>query len=201
MSSLFRFRTKRHQPGFRRLLSLKKYEVHAMLVTTRLLDKLCSLKEGVNRPVLESVLTLALEIAHEGRGGTKVGTIFMVFDAEEVLKRSKCLIYDPLLGHPAPLKSIDNANMRETVKELARLDGAFVVSDEGIVQSACRYLNASSEGINLVLGLGSRHMAAASMTRETQAIAVVVSESSVVRVFAKGELIEELVPEIWIRSR
>lgn len=172
-----------------------------MLVSAHMLDKICSLKEGANRPVLESTLTLALEIAHEGRGGRKVGTIFMVFDSEEVLKRSKCLIYDPLLGHPEPLKSIDNANMRETVKELARLDGAFVVSDEGIVLSGCRYLNASSEGINLLLGLGSRHMAAASMIRETQAIAVVVSESSVVRVFAKGELIEELIPEIWIRSR
>ncbi len=99
------------------------------------------------------------------------------------------------------MKSIDHVNMRETVKELARLDGAFVVAEEGIVHSVCRYLNAPSEGINLVLRLGSRQMAAASMTRETQAIAVVVPESSVVRVFAKGELIEELIPEIWIRSR
>jgi diadenylate cyclase len=96
---------------------------------------------------------------------------------------------------------IDNPDMRETVKELARLDGAFLVSEEGLVFSACRYLNASAEGINLLLGLGSRHMAAASMTRETQAIAVVVSESSVVRVFTKGELIEELIPEVWVRSR
>jgi DNA integrity scanning protein DisA with diadenylate cyclase activity len=172
-----------------------------MLLTAPLLDKLCSLRGSASRPVLESVLTLALEIAHEGRGGRKVGTIFMVFDSEEVLKRSKCLIYDPLLGHPEPLKSIDHADMRETVKELARLDGAFVVSDDGIILSACRYLNASAEGINLLMGLGSRHMAAASMTRETQALAVVVSESSVVRIFERGAMMEELVPEILIRSR
>jgi DNA integrity scanning protein DisA with diadenylate cyclase activity len=175
--------------------------MQTMLVTAHLLDKICSLKESASRPVLESVLTLALEISHEGRGGRKVGTIFMVFDSQEVLQRSKCLIYDPLLGHPEHLKNIENADMRETVKELARLDGAFIVSDESIVLSACRYLNASAEGINLLLGLGSRHMAAASMTRETQALAVVVSESSVVRVFAKGELIEELIPEVWVRSR
>lgn len=172
-----------------------------MLLTTRVFDKLYSLKEGASRSVLESVLTLALEISHEGRGGKKVGTIFVVFDTEEVLKRSKCLIFDPLLGHPPHLLSIDNPDMRETVKELARLDGAFIVSEEGIVLSACRYLNASAEGINLLLGLGSRHMAAASITKETQAIAVVVSESSVVRIFARGEMIEELIPEILIRSR
>lgn len=172
-----------------------------MLVTAHLLDKICSLKEGASRAVLESVLTLALEIAHEGRGGRKVGTIFMVFDSAEVLKRYQCLIYDPLFGHPEPLKSIHHADMRETVKELARLDGAFIVSEEGIVLSACRYLNASAEGINLLMGLGSRHMAAASMTKETKALAVVVSESSVVRIFEGGAMIEELVPEILIRSR
>ncbi len=125
----------------------------------------------------------------------------MVGDSPEVLKRSKCLIYDPLWGHPETLKHIDHADMRETIKELARLDGAFVVSDEGVVLSACRYLNASAEGIHLLVGLGSRHMAAASMTKETGAVAVVVSESSVVRVFVKGEPIKELVPEIWVRSR
>jgi len=30
---------------------------------------------------------------------------------------------------------------------------------------------------------------------------VVVSESSVVRVFENGKLIEELIPEVWVRSR
>lgn len=42
-----------------------------MLLTTRVFDKLYSLKEGASRSVLESVLTLALEISHEGRGGKK----------------------------------------------------------------------------------------------------------------------------------
>lgn len=51
------------------------------------------------------------------------------------------------------------------------------------------------------MGLDSRPVAAASMTRETEAIAVVVSESSGVRVLAKGEVIEELIPEVWGRSR
>jgi hypothetical protein len=40
----------------------------SMLVTAHLLDKICSLKESSIRPVREGVLTLALEIAHEGRG-------------------------------------------------------------------------------------------------------------------------------------
>jgi hypothetical protein len=44
-------------------------------------------------------------------------------------------------------------------------------------------------------------MAAASITHQTRAVAVVVSESSIVRVFDDGELISEILPEIWLFSR
>ena len=88
--------------------------------------------------------------------------------------------------------------MRETIKELSQLDGAFIVSGDGVVISAARYINASSRRIELPLGLGSRHVAAASISRDTQAVAVVVSESSVVRVFNEGILIAEIIPEIWL---
>ncbi|MCP4626910.1 MAG: hypothetical protein GY850_25885 [bacterium] len=32
-------------------------------------------------------------------------------------------------------------------KELSQLDGAFIVADDGVVVSACRYINASSRGV------------------------------------------------------
>jgi diadenylate cyclase len=89
------------------------------------------------------VISLAVEIAREGREGRKIGTLFTVYDAEAVLERSRCLILDPLLGHPDHVKRVDDHDMRETVKELAQLDGAFVVDDKGVVVSACRYLSAS----------------------------------------------------------
>lgn len=164
-------------------------------------EKICPKKPGINRVILEQVIILAVEIAREGREGRKIGTLFTVYDAEAVLRRSKCLILDPLKGHPDRVKHIDDPDMRETIKELAQLDGAFVVDDNGVVVSACRYLNASSEGINLPLGLGSRHMAAASISKDTNAIAVVVSESSLVRVFDHGELVSEIIPELWMLSR
>ena len=108
------------------------------------------------------------------------------------------MILDPLMGHTVDRKRLTSHDMRETIKELAQLDGAFVVSDDGVAVSACRYLDASSSGISLPLGLGSRHMAAASITRQTNAVAVVVSESSIVRVFDNGELISEIIPELWL---
>ena len=127
--------------------------------------------------------------------------MFIVSDNEEVLKRSRGLILDPLLGHPAERRHVDDHNLRETIKELAQLDGAFIVSDDGVVISAARYIDASSEGIKLPLGLGSRHMAAASISKSTRAVAVVVSESSMVRIFDNGEMIGEIIPEIWMMNQ
>jgi diadenylate cyclase len=165
------------------------------------LCEVCSEKRGVNVRTLEQVIMLAVEIAREGREGRKIGTIFVVSDSDTVLKRSPSLILDPLLGHPSDRKQLDDPDARETIKELAQLDGAFIVSDDGVVLSACRYLSSSSDGIKLPLGFGARHMAAAAISRETNAVAVVVSESSVVRVFDDGELVAEIIPELWLFSK
>jgi hypothetical protein len=87
------------------------------------------------------------------------------------------------------------------MKELAQLDGAFVISDAGTVVAACRYLDASVEQIELPLGLGSRHLAAASVSQRLDAIAIVVSESGVVRVFHQGHLEATVIPELWLLDR
>ena len=146
-------------------------------------------------------MALAVEIAREGREGRKIGTLFVVGDSEAVLKRSKPLILDPLQGHPEESKRIGDPDVRETLKELAQLDGAFVVSNEGVVLSAARYLDTVSEDLSVPLGLGSRHMAAASVSKRTGSVAVVVSESSMVRMFDDGELVSKIVPELWMLRR
>ena len=162
------------------------------------LKDICTEHRGVNPRTLEAVIVLAVEIAREGREGRKIGTLFVVSDTEWTMQSSRSLILDPLQHHPGEAKHIENPDLRETIKELAQLDGAFIVSDDGVVISACRYINASSDHINLPLGLGSRHMAAASITRQTGAVAIVVSESSIVRVFDDGEIIAEILPELWL---
>lgn len=173
----------------------------AKVLSTSPFETVCPKKTGINRTALEQVITLAVEIAREGREGRRIGTLFVFSDSDEVLKRSRCMILDPLLGHPDHVKRIDDPDLRETVKELAQLDGAFIVSNDGVVISACRYINASADGIHLPLGLGARHMAAASITKETKAIAIVVSETSMVRIFDHGELVSEIIPELWMLSR
>lgn len=165
---------------------------------TKIFDEICSARRGVNTAVLEQTVALAVEIAREGREGRKIGTLFVVGDTETVMSKSRPMILDPLQGHPDDAKHIGDPNVRETLKELAQLDGAFVVSDGGVVVSAARYIDSVSDNLTLPLGLGSRHMAAASVSSRTGAVAVAVSESSMVRVFDNGELISEIIPELWM---
>lgn len=165
---------------------------------TQVYEEICTEKREVDTRVLEQTVSLAVEIAREGREGRKIGTLFVVGDSGEVMKRSKPLILDPLHGHTDESKQIEDPDMRETIKELAQLDGAFLVSNAGVVLSAARYIDAASDSLDLPLGLGSRHVAGASISRQTRAVAVVVSESSMVRMFDDGELVSEIVPELWM---
>jgi diadenylate cyclase len=152
------------------------------------------------RRTLEEVLQLAVEVAREGREGRKIGTLFVVGDVDGVLERSRPLLLDPLFGHAEELLDVTRPDFRETVKELAQLDGAFLVRDRGTFAAAARYIDVDPS-TPLTPGLGTRHAAAASITTSTDAIAIVVSQSSIVRVYAGGEIRAEIVPELFLLSR
>jgi DNA integrity scanning protein DisA with diadenylate cyclase activity len=164
-------------------------------------EVICAQLSHCPEKTLEPLLELAIEIAREGREGRRIGTLFTIGDADAVMAWSRPLILNPFEGHPANRRHIASANLWGTVKELAQLDGAFVVSDEGVFVAAGRYLDANASDIDVPFGLGSRHIAAASISFATQAIAIVVSESSIVRVFQHGELMAEIIPELWLFNR
>jgi DNA integrity scanning protein DisA with diadenylate cyclase activity len=153
------------------------------------------------RRVLEEVIQLAVEIAREGREGRKIGTLFVFGDVDQVMARSRPLLLDPLKGHEPELLHVDEPGLRETVKELAQLDGAFLVAEDGTFVSAGRYVDVDLDTELFLPGLGARHAAGASITKATRALAVVVSQSSIVRVFVDGEVVAEIVPELFLISR
>ncbi len=162
-------------------------------------ERICSrVERKCNPDVLETVIEIAVGIARQSINRTGRGTLFVVGDEEKVLKKSKPLILDPIAPYPKEVKDIRGADIQGTIKELAKLDGAFVVSGDGYVLSAARHIEASSRNIDLPMGFGSRHMAGASISKETDAVAVVVSDNDeVVRVFDDGELVGEIISGIW----
>ena len=155
------------------------------------LQRLCSGVPSCRVEVLESALTLAHEIAREGAEGRPSGALITIGRATDVLRLSRPLILDPLRGHAAEATHITNPDLRGTVKALAQLDGAFVVAENGTVVAACRYLDVPTGDIAVPLGLGSRHVAAAAVSKQLGIIVIVVSQSGTVRTFFDGILMSE----------
>lgn len=145
-------------------------------------------EERVTSDVMRAVLTIAFDVATTGREGKQVGTAFIVSDVDEVIKRSHQMVLNPYAGHNDKDKDILNKKNWESVKEFAQLDGVFIVSEDGIIVSAGRYLDVDAKDIVIDKGLGGRHVSAAAITRDTVAIAITVSESGgVVRIFMDGK--------------
>jgi len=144
-----------------------------------------------------AVIDIALDIGALGREGKPVGTTFIVGNVDQIMRSSHQAIFNPFKGYPEISREISSSEVVESIKELAQLDGAFVVSEEGIVEAAGRHLDAVSAVTKQLKGLGSRHRAAASMTMYCEAIAVVVSESTGrVTIFDEGKVIAVLDPVI-----
>ena len=143
--------------------------------------------------VFQQALNIAIELASSGKEGKPVGTIFVLGDEEKVMQLSKQMIINPFKGYDPEERNLLNPSLKETIREFSSLDGSFVVSGSGEVITAGRYLGAAMEGSELQRGLGSRHIAAAGITALTNAVAIVISESTGdIRIFRNGSVIMEI---------
>jgi DNA integrity scanning protein DisA with diadenylate cyclase activity len=70
-----------------------------------------------------------------------------------------------------------NNEIRETVKELSQIDGAFVISGDGTIEAAGRYITIDTSQASIPKGLGTRHASVAGITQETAAVGIVLSQS------------------------
>lgn len=149
--------------------------------------------ESLRPEVFEQVLSLAVELANKGREGKPVGTMFVVGDQDRVMQLSKQMIINPFKGYEEEERNILNPQLKETIREFSAIDGAFIIADDGVVITAGRYLGAAYDEDDVPRGLGSRHIAAAGITALTNAIAIVISESTGdVRIFKSGKIIMEI---------
>jgi diadenylate cyclase len=154
--------------------------------------------EGVSAGVMDALIDLAVSIGVEGWEGRPVGALFVVGDSNTVMEKSRQLTLNPFQGYSEDEKNIMNPDVRHALHAFAVLDGAFIVREDGVVVAAGRYLNFDEEKeLDVPLGLGARHMAAAGISRDSDAIAIVVSQTSgSVRVFRRGKAALELAPRM-----
>ncbi len=149
--------------------------------------------DDVQPEVFERALTLATQLAVEGREGRPIGTILIVGDAERVMDRAHNLVLNPFHGYPEGERNILDLRLEETIKEFAAIDGAFIIRGDGVVMTAGAQLLSTAKAVNLPKGLGTRHAAAAAITISTGAAAICVSESTgVVSVFKSGQMVADI---------
>lgn len=150
------------------------------------------LESSASTETIHETLSLATSLAIKGRKGSPVGALFVIGDENEVLERSKTLNYNPFTGADV---HIGDKVVESSLGEFAKLDGAFVISDDGKVVSSGRYLEPRIQDADVPSGLGSRHMAGSGITESTNAVSIVVSESDGrIRCFMEGELIMNFDP-------
>jgi diadenylate cyclase len=159
-------------------LSVIRLGEHLERLTAR---DLRALETSVPFETLKAVVDVAVEIG--------------VGDARNVIERTRQLGFDPFKGYLRKERNVRDFRVREAIKEIAQLDGAFVVARDGTVEAACRLIDAPMSGLTLPKGLGTRHWAAAAITEVTKAVAVVVSQSNgTVRLFQNGDIILRVAP-------
>jgi DNA integrity scanning protein DisA with diadenylate cyclase activity len=153
---------------------------------------------------LRAVVDLAVEIGREGREGHPVGTMFVVGDTRKVLTMSRPMNFNPFRGYSAEERDIRDRNVREQIKDIAQLEGALLIRRDGVAVAACMRIEAPDKDYTLSMGLGTRHAAAAAISKSTRAIAITVSQSSgTVRLFQNGEVVLRIEalqrPVVWNR--
>ncbi len=173
-------------------LSIIRLDERMRRLTSRDLQRL---ESSVPLKNLKVVIDLAVEIGREGREGKKVGTAFVVGDTRRVLQHCKDSGFDPLKGYGRKSRTLHDPKVREDIKEIAQMDGAFVVSADAVVERSRQIIEVTHANLSLSKGLGSRHWAGAAISQKTKAIAIVVSQSSgTVRLFQNGKLVMRIEP-------
>ncbi len=178
-------------PGGRRLDCITVTQPEGQL-QTMFSSKVTRRAARIQPAVILRVLSLAIELAAEGREAKPVGTTFVVGDTRQVLRRARQLVLNPFHGFSHTLRSVLDPSLVETIKEFALIDGAFIVDAEGTVVSAGTYLVPKSSP-QVPHGLGTRHQAAAGITADTQAMSIAISQSTgTVTVFRHGAIVLKL---------
>lgn len=172
--------------------------VHFILVTQIMESSFSELHKSITDPampnpeIVKAVLNLSLEIGHARTRPS--GALYVIGDTEHVLKYCTPLFMNPFEGQPEEKRNVKDKWLRDTLKEYARLDGAVIIDNEGVVQAAGVHINADARNVDLLIE-GTRHATAMAITHQTNALAVTVSEKAgTIMVFKSGKRLLKVRP-------
>ncbi len=135
--------------------------------------------------VLTKVMELARHIGTRGREGHSIGALFAIGPLPALRKHSTALVLNPFKGHPPEKRTVLDDVNHETLAEFAWLDGAILFNRDGVASDAGRYIQVPA-GILPKAGEGGRHLAARAISQLVEGIAVCVSSSGTITMYANG---------------
>jgi diadenylate cyclase len=110
-----------------------------------------------------------------------------------VLAKSRQIMLNAFEGHQPESRRVTNPDIKENVKEFAQLDGAFVISGDGFIEAAGRYITVDTSSVILPKGMGTRHNSVAAITAVTNAVGIVVSQSGGgITIFKNGQILKKI---------
>ena len=140
---------------------------------------------AIDLEVLTQLMKLARHLGGRGREGHAVGALFAIGALPSLRKHSTALVLNPFKGHPAEKRTILDESNHETLAEFAWLDGAILFNREGIASDAGRYIQVPA-GVSPKAGEGGRHLAARAISQLSEGIAICVSSSGTITLYANG---------------
>ena len=108
------------------------------------------LETKVPLETLKIVVDLAVEIGRDGREGKPVGTMFVVGDHRKVLEESRPGGFDFVKGYTRKERNLNDGRVREGIKEIAQLDGMFIIASDGTVEGSGRIIDTAPVQLTMV---------------------------------------------------
>jgi PAS domain S-box-containing protein len=147
----------------------------------------------IKEEVFDTVFHICTEVSLEGREGKAVGTTFLIGDTKNVLAKSRQIMLNAFEGHQPESRRITNPDLKENIKEFAQLDGAFVITGDGFIEAAGRYITVDTSNVTLPKGMGTRHNSVAAITAVTSTVGIVVSQSGGgITIFKNGQILKKI---------
>jgi|GEM_PF-214720 PAS domain S-box-containing protein len=143
----------------------------------------------VREEVFDILFHAAIELGRGGRELRKVGTSFIIGDADRVMANSRQCSINSFEGKGMDQRMVQDRETVENIKNLSLLDGAFVIDGIGLVCASSRHLLAPGMDVRIREGYGTRHASVAAMTQVSRSVGIVVSESDgTVTIFRNGTM-------------
>ena len=148
------------------------------------------LREEISPELVDVILSLGYNIVRKGREGVNPGAIFIVGRMDELGPHVFLPEINPFSALDKSKRSILDPGNASHIMEFAMLDGATVVDPNGYVTASGVYVKISE---NTYLNrLGGRHLAAYSITRNSNSVAFLVSSEGEIKVYFRGDEIKTI---------